>query len=74
LTKAAHLREYKAFVGRLVQARVDAGLTQVEVAKLLGKPQSFMSKCESRERRVDVVELQEFATIYRKPLSFFLRK
>ena len=37
----------------------------------LGRPQSFVSKFESGERRVDFVELQHLAKIYRKPLSFF---
>jgi hypothetical protein len=35
-------------------------------------PQSFVSKCESGERRVDFVELQYLAEIYQKPLSFFV--
>jgi transcriptional regulator with XRE-family HTH domain len=49
-----------------------AGLTQVEVAKRLKVPQSFVSKCESGERRVDVIELLAFARVYRKPLGFFI--
>jgi transcriptional regulator with XRE-family HTH domain len=36
------------------------------------RPQSFVSKIESGERRVDVVELRELATLYRRPLDFFL--
>jgi len=44
----------------------------VQVAKKLSRPQSFVSKCESGERRVDAVELQDFARLYRKTLSFFL--
>jgi len=44
----------------------------VKVARKLGRQQSFVSKCESGERRVDVVELAEFARLYRKPLSFFV--
>jgi transcriptional regulator with XRE-family HTH domain len=51
---------------------VEAGLTQVEVANRLERPQSFVSKIESGERRVDVVELSELARIYRRPLDFFL--
>jgi len=47
-------------------------LTQVEVAKRLRRPQSFVSKIESGERRVDVVELSELAKLYRKPLDFFV--
>jgi len=49
----------------------DAGLTQVEVAKRLGKAHSFLSKCELGERRVDFVELQQLAKIYGKDISFF---
>jgi len=44
----------------------------VEVAHKLKRPQSFLSKIESGERPVDVVELSELARIYRKPLDFFV--
>lgn len=63
---------YRHLLKQLKQARLDAGLTQVQVADALGQPQSFVSKCESGERRVDVVELERFAELYSKPLSFFL--
>lgn len=62
---------YRAFLKKLKQARADAELTQVQASKALGKPQSYVSKCESGERRVDVVELKQFAKIYRKPLTYF---
>ncbi len=64
--------EYQKFLGQLKRARKEAGMTQVKVAAILGKPQSFVSKCESGERRVDVVELAEFARIYDKSLDYFL--
>ena len=41
----------------LVSARRDAGLRQIDLAERLGKPQSFVSKVERGERRLDVVEL-----------------
>jgi transcriptional regulator with XRE-family HTH domain len=63
---------YRLFLTRLRQARIKAGLTQVEVAAKLRRPQSFVSKCESGERRVDVVELTEFARLYREDLGFFV--
>jgi transcriptional regulator with XRE-family HTH domain len=47
-------------------------MTQTQVAQKLSRPQSFVSKCESGERRVDFVELQYLAEIYQKPLSFFV--
>jgi transcriptional regulator with XRE-family HTH domain len=40
----------------LVKARNRAGITQQELAQRLGKPQSFVSKYERRERRIDVPE------------------
>jgi transcriptional regulator with XRE-family HTH domain len=69
---AEYEKQYRAFLRQLRQARQDAGLTQQEVASRLGKPQSFVSKCESGERRVDVIELTRFASIYGKRLEFFL--
>ena len=64
-------KAYKNFLARLIEARKQAGLTQVDVAKRLGKAHSFISKCELGERRVDFVELQQLARIYNKDLSFF---
>jgi transcriptional regulator with XRE-family HTH domain len=45
----------------LIQARKKAGMTQAEVAKKLRRYQSFVATVESGQRRVDVVELLEFA-------------
>lgn len=65
-------RAYRSFVQKLRAARDEAGLTQQEAARRLGKPQSFISKCESGERRVDVIELQLLADLYGKDLKDFL--
>jgi transcriptional regulator with XRE-family HTH domain len=72
LKDPAYRQRYRLFLKRLREARQEASLTQVQVARKLRRPQSFVSKCESGERRVDVVELAEFARLYRKPLSFFV--
>ena len=63
---------YREFLAQLRAARLEAGLTQVEVAAKLGQPQSWVSKCERGERRVDVVELERLAELYQRPLSYFL--
>jgi transcriptional regulator with XRE-family HTH domain len=63
---------YQRFLKRLQTARHEAGLTQTQVAKNFGRPQSFVSKCESGERRIDVFELEDFASIYGKPLTYFV--
>ena len=62
---------YERLRVKLRIARIEAGLTQVEVAGHLGKPQSFVSKIEAGERRVGFLELQLLARIYGKPLSHF---
>ncbi len=69
---SVHSERYRQFLERLKLARENAGLTQVQAAKALKLPQSFVSKCESGERRVDVVELERFAKLYKKTLPFFL--
>jgi transcriptional regulator with XRE-family HTH domain len=56
--------EYRAMLRRLREARKAAGFTQVAAAEALGKPQSFISKAESGERRLDPVELARFAALY----------
>lgn len=42
--------------GQFIQARKNAGLTQVGLAERLGRPQSFVSKYERGERKLDVIE------------------
>jgi transcriptional regulator with XRE-family HTH domain len=59
-------------VQRLRTARIEAGITQQQLAKRLGIPQSLVSKMEIGERRVDAVELEILAGIYKKPIRFFL--
>lgn len=68
---SVHSGRYQRFLKKLREARLGAKLTQVEAAKKLRVPQSFVSKCEAGERRVDFAELQLFARAYRKPLQYF---
>jgi ribosome-binding protein aMBF1 (putative translation factor) len=73
LKKSLHSAAYDRFLTLLRKAREDAGLSQVQAAKKLKKPQSFVSKCESGERRVDVVELLAFCDAYALSAERFLR-
>ncbi len=66
MTKSVFTRRYDHFLELLRKARLDANLTQTEAAQRLGRRQSFVSKCESGERRVDVVELIDFCRAYGK--------
>lgn len=65
--------EYQKFLKNLRQARKEAGFTQVEIAKKLSQHQSYISKCESGEKRVDIVELLRFARAYKKPIDYFIK-
>lgn len=71
--KSVYTKEYKEIISRLKQARIDTGLSQRAVADKLDKPQSYISKIESGERRLDVAEMKKIAAIYNKPVDFFLK-
>lgn len=53
--------DYVAFVDALVAVRRELGVTQDELAARLRKPQSFVSKSERRQRRIDVMEFVAIA-------------
>lgn len=72
MTKSIHSNEYKNVIKRLQEARKEAGFMQSEVAEKLKKPQSYISKIERGERRVDVAELSILAKLYKKDISFFI--
>jgi transcriptional regulator with XRE-family HTH domain len=71
---AVHTPEYQHLLKRLRQARLTRGLTQDQVAKALRRHQSYVTKCELGERRLDPIDLARFAKLYRKPVTFFLPK
>lgn len=73
MKKSIHTKEYAYFVERLRKARQEAGLTQVQVAKKLKRPQSYISNVESGQQRVDVIELQKFAKMYNKDMNYFVK-
>lgn len=73
MEKSQHTRAYRRLIQALRKAREKAGLTQLDVARKLDVYASFVSKCESGERRIDVVELAAFCRIYGTDLITFLR-
>ena len=73
MPKTIYSKDHKYIVEQLKKARIAAKLNQQKSAKLLRKTQSYISKLESGQRRVDVVALREFAKIYKKPISYFLK-
>jgi len=72
MTKSIYTKEYRKVIERLKKARLEAGLKQIEVAKKLRKPQSYISKIERGERRIDITELKKIADIYKKSLNYFI--
>jgi transcriptional regulator with XRE-family HTH domain len=71
---AIYRPEYQFVIKRVREARRDAGMTLKEVADALGRPVSFVSKCELGERRIDPVDLRDFADLYDKPIDYFYPK
>ena len=74
MTKAIYSKDHKFVVEQLKKARIEASLDQEKAAELLKKTQSYISKVESGQRRIDIVQLKEFAKIYKKEVNFFIKK
>ena len=71
--KGVYRKEYQHMITKLRQARIESGFIQSQVAKKLGKPQSYVSKVEVGQRRLDPMELTQFAKIYKKPITYFIK-
>ncbi len=63
MAKSLHTPEHERFRALLVKAREDSCLTQSQVSAKLNRPQSFVSKVESGERRLDVVEFVQLCGV-----------
>lgn len=66
-------KEYAIFIERMKKARLEAGLKQIDVAKKVKRPQSYISRVESGEYRLDILEVKRFAKLYRKSIDYFLK-
>ena len=73
MEKSVFSRRYGLFLRVLREARERSGLTQVQLAERLGQTQSFVSKCERGERRLDFVEVHAFCSDLGVTLSDFVR-
>ena len=72
--ESKHLDDYIYLADKLKQARRQAGLNQDDVARLIDKSQSYVSKIEASLLRLDLVQLNELAELYKKSLDYFLEK
>ena len=73
MEKSTHTREYTIFLEILRHIRTKARVTQVELAERLGQSQSFVSKCERGETRLDLVQLRTICETLGTTLPAFVR-
>jgi len=73
MSRTIYSKEHRYIVKQLKKARKEASLSQKQVAKILRRTQSYISKCESGQRKIDVIQLKDFAKIYKKNLNYFVR-
>jgi transcriptional regulator with XRE-family HTH domain len=74
MTTMSYDSRYERLQKALIEARQSAGLTQAEVSSHLNKPQSFVSKYESGERRLDIIELLDICSVINVKIDTVLRK
>lgn len=63
MSRAIHSPPYRKLRQSLMDARIESGLTQTQVAVKLKRPQSFVSKYESGERQLDAVEFAKVCQV-----------
>ena len=73
MQKSVYTRKYRRLIESLREARLAANLTQSDAGKALKRHQSFVSKIESGERRIDVIELVELCSLYKTSVVEILR-
>ena len=69
MQKTIFTPDYRAMLARLKEARRLAGYTQAQLAERVGETQSFVSKVERGERRLDVVEMRDYCRALGIPLA-----
>ncbi|QDU42881.1 helix-turn-helix protein [Symmachiella dynata] len=74
MEKSVFTREYTALLSLLRETRQAADVTQIELAEKLGQTQSFVSKVERGERRLDVIQLRTICNVLGTSLPAFVGK
>ena len=74
MQKSINSQTYGIFLDHLRETREKANITQAKLAERLGETQSFVSKCERGERRIDVAELREFCLAIDTTLEIFIKQ
>jgi len=71
MIKKTYIKEYDKLAKKLRLARLGKGLSQVNAANILGVTQSFISKIEAGQVKLDVFQLKEISKVYNKKLDWF---
>ena len=74
MASQGNLPQKKHFLSLVRQMRLDAGLRQADLAERLRRPQSFVSRYESGERRLDILELRQICVVLGVSLAEFVRR
>jgi len=74
MKRSIKISQSKKLQELLRRIRLDKGIRQIELAELLGVPQSFVSKYEAGDRRLDILELREVCQATGVTLQEFIRK
>ena len=72
--RSIHDPRYQDLIKKLIELRESKNVTQVELAQHLGKPQSYVSKVEILERRLDVIELNDWLKVLDKEITIFINQ
>ena len=72
--RSIHDPRYQDLIKKLIELRESKDVTQVELARLLNKPQSYVSKVEILERRLDVIELSDWLKVLDKEITIFINQ
>jgi transcriptional regulator with XRE-family HTH domain len=73
-TKTIYTREYRILLRILRSKRQQKRISQEDLAKKLGVPQSFISKIERGERRIDVIDLFRYCEVLNIELVQFIKE
>lgn len=72
--RSIHDPRYQDLIKKLIELRESKNVTQVELAQRLGKPQSYVSKIEILERRMDIIELIDWLNVLNENITDFINQ
>lgn len=71
-SKSIFSKDYRKLVSKISEARKSEGVTQRQLANKLRRTQSYVSKIESAQIRVDILQLRQIAKFLKRDINYFL--